>query len=56
MSSEVLNIFYSMTYEYKPKSSAGLSSLLLNCEEGEGGDDLSAILLLRNFHLACWSC
>lgn len=28
VSSELLNIFYSMTYEYKPKSSAGFSSLL----------------------------
>lgn len=55
VSSEVLNIFYSMTCEYKPKSSAGLSSLLLNCGEREEGDDLSAILLQRNFHLACWS-
>lgn len=56
VTSEILIIFCSMTYEYKPKTSAGLSSLLLNCEEREGGDDLSAILLLRNFHLACWSC
>lgn len=55
VNSEVLNIFYSMTCEYKPKSSAGLSSLLLNCGEREEGDDLSAILLQRNFHLACWS-
>lgn len=53
-SSEILNIFCSMTYEYKPKCSAGLSSFLFNCEERGEGDDLPAILLLRNFHLVCW--
>lgn len=51
LSSEVLDIFYSMTYEYKPKS-AGLSSILFNCKEREG-DDLPTIQLLRNFHLVC---
>lgn len=54
MSSEVLNI-YSVTYEYKPKPSAGLFSLLFSCKEREGGD-LPAILLLRDFNLVCWSC
>lgn len=37
VTSEVLNVFFSMTYEYKPKFSAGLFSLLFNCKELNGG-------------------
>lgn len=53
VTSEVLNIFFSMTCEYKPKFSVGLFSLFfsLNCKEIGEGADLPAVQLLRDSEL-----
>lgn len=51
VTSEVLNVFFSMTCEYKPKFSVGLFSLLFNCKEMGEGADLPAVQLLRDSEL-----